>query len=429
MEKQKTNQMATGFLDGYRVLDLTDEKGHLCGKLLGDLGADVIKIEPPGGDPGRSKGPFYRDIPDPEKSLQWFFTGLNKRSITLNLGTADGGDLFRKLMTTADFVIESFEPGYMESLGLGYETLEKIKSDIVMTSITPFGQKGPYSHYKATDLVGVSMGGMVRLFGELEGPPVRISAPQFYYLGSTHGAMGTMVAHYHRELTGEGQKVDVSCQQAALLAGRISVETWDLIKARSQGAGPNMVVSRPSPPGPLYAPFVRQCKDGYVGAFFGGGAQAGLVKSSKALVDLANQEGFAMELKDFDWEAIDASVATQEEIDKRDKMLRPFLMTKTKAELIDEAIEKEILLIPVNTARDIAESPQLQAREYWQQVEHPELDDTLVYPGWPVKCSGAPPYRPQRRAPLIGEHNREVYGEELGISGEQLVLLKTAGVI
>ena len=419
---------ATAFLEGYRVLDLTDEKGHFCGKLLGDLGADVIKIEPPGGDPGRNRGPFYKDIPHPEKSLQWFFTALNKRSITLNLASTDGVALFEKLVSTADFVVESYEPGYMNSLGLGYEALERIKPSIVVTSITPFGQTGPYAHYKASDLVGVSMGGMARLFGELDGPPVRISAPQFYCLGSLHAAMGSMVAHYHRELTGQGQHVDVSCQQAVVLANRIAAETWDLLRVNSRGAGPNAVAPRPTPPGPLYVQIVRECKDGHVTVFFGG-AQAGMVKSSRELVALANREGIALDLKDFEWEKMDASTATQEEITKRNEMLNPYFAGKTKGELFGEAIEREILLIPVNTAADLAASPQLESREYWKKVEHPELVDEINYPGWPVKWTELPPYRPQRRAPLIGEHNREVYEEELGLSRDQLEMLKSGGVI
>ncbi len=417
------------FLGGYRVLDLTDEKGHLCGKLLGDLGADVIKIEPPGGDPGRNRGPFYKDSPHSEKSFQWFFTCLNKRGITLNLETADGREIFKRLVKTADFVIESYEPGYLDNLDLGYDEMEKIKPSLIMTSITPFGQTGPYANYKATDLVGVAMGGMVRLFGEIDGPPVRISAPQFYFLGSIHGAMGSMVAHYHRVITGEGQHVDVSCQQAVTLANRVSTETWNLAKINSRGVGPNTFVTRPTPPGPLYSPMIRECKDGHVAATLGGGAQAGFVKSSRALVAMANREGMALELKDFEWEKMDASTTTQDEITERNEILAPFFLTKTKAELFEEAMEKEILLIPVNTAKDIAESPQLQSRDYFKEVEHPELDDALLYPGWPVKWTEMPPYNPQRRAPTIGEHNREVFEEELGITREQLVLLKNSGVI
>ena len=126
-------------LEGMRVLDLTDETGLLCGKTLGDYGADVIKIERPGGDPARNIGPFYKDIPDPEKSLFWFATNTSKRGITLNIEVPDGQELFRRLAETADVVVESFEPGYMDCIGLGYEDLKKVKPDIVFTSITPFG--------------------------------------------------------------------------------------------------------------------------------------------------------------------------------------------------------------------------------------------------------------------------------------------------
>jgi benzylsuccinate CoA-transferase BbsE subunit len=423
------NEAIKSFLDGYRVLDLTDEKGHLCGKLLGDLGADVLKIEPPGGDPARNKGPFYKDVPIPEKSFQWFFTNLNKRGVTLNLETADGKEIFMKLVETADFVIESFTPGYMENLGLGYTAIEKINPSSIVTSITPFGQRGPYADYKTTDLAGVSMGGLVRLYGEFDGPPLRISSPQFHYLGSIHAAMGSMVAHYHRELTGEGQYVDVSCQQAVVLANRISIEPWDLLKINPRGTGPNSFVPRPTPPGPLSIPIVKKCKDGHVIVFILGGSQAGFVKSSKALVALANQEGLALELKDMEWDKLDASVVSQEEIYRTHEIIDAFLLTKTKAELLSEAILKEILLIPVNTTKDIAESSQLEHRKFWNYVYHPELEENLIYPGWPVKWTELPPYKPQFRAPLIGEHNREIYENELGFSPDQLIMLKTQGVI
>jgi crotonobetainyl-CoA:carnitine CoA-transferase CaiB-like acyl-CoA transferase len=144
---------------------------------------------------------------------------------------------------------------------------------------------------------------------------------------------------------------------------------------------------------------------------------------------MANKEGVALELRDFEWENMDSSTVTQEEVTYRNELISPFLLSKTKSELFDEALKQEILLIPVNTVEDIAESPQLRAREYWRQVEHPELDDTIVYPGWPVKWTEMPAYSPQRRAPLIGEHNREVYEGELGLSSAQMVLLKTQGVI
>jgi crotonobetainyl-CoA:carnitine CoA-transferase CaiB-like acyl-CoA transferase len=422
------SQEPTSFLEGYRVLDLTEETGHLCGKLLGDMGADVIKIEPPEGDAGRNNGPFYKDIPHPERSLNWFFTNLNKRGITLDVETFDGRELFKKLVTTAHFVIESFEPGYMDSLGLGYEELEKLNPGIVMTSITPFGQKGPYAQYKATDLVGVSMGGMTRIYGELDRPPNRISAPQFYFLGSIHGALGSMMAHYHRELTGEGQYVDVSCQQGVILSLMVSVEIWDLLKVNYRGMGPGFISPRPTPPGPLFAKIMCPCKDGHVLFSLGGGAQAGIVKSSTEFVKMANEDGYLTELKDLDWSTYDAASISQEERSQHDTLTEEYVKTKTKGDLFQAALEKEMLLIPCSDAKDVVESPQLAARDFWVKVGHPELDDELTYPGWPVKWTEMPPYSPQRRAPLIGEHNQEIYGE-LGLTNDQLVLMKTRGII
>ena len=419
----------TSFLGGYRVLDLTNEVGSLCGKLLGDIGAEVIKIEPPGGDASRNIGPFYKDIPHPEMSLYWFFAHMNKKGITLDIETADGQELFKSMVAGADFVIESFEPGYLHGLGLCYEELEKIRPDLVMTSITPFGQNGPYAHYKTTDLVGVSMAGMVRLYGEFDRQPNRISAPQFYFLGALHGAMGSMMAHYHRVMSGEGQHVDVSCQQGVVLSLMIASEIWDILKVNYRGMGPGFMSPRPTPPGPLYGRIMWPCKDGHVLHMSGGGAQAGMVKSSTELVKMANAEGYCQDLKDYDWSSYDSSQITQEQRNELDRSISEYLLTKTKAELLEAALKREILVVPASDARDVVESPQLVAREFWTSIEHPELGDTLTYPGWPVKWTELPAYRPQRRAPLIGEHNEEVYVKGLGLSREQMVLLKTRDVI
>jgi crotonobetainyl-CoA:carnitine CoA-transferase CaiB-like acyl-CoA transferase len=420
-------ETADSLLGGCRVLDLTDEKGLLCGKLLGELGADVIKIEPPGGDPARSIGPFYKDVPHPEKGLFWFFTNLNKRSITLNLETSDGKDIFRRLVRTADFVVESFEPGYMDGLGLGYPSLETINPRVVMTSITPFGQSGPHARYKATDLVGVSMGGMVYISGEMDRQPNRISAPQFYFVGGLHAATGSMVAHYHRELTGEGQHVDVSCQQAVVLSLMVVAEIWDMLKFNYRGMGPNYAGARPGA-GPLFSRVIYPCKDGHVFCLITGAAQAGMVASSKALAEMANREGLAQELKDYPWQTIDAATITQEELNNIVEPLRAFMETKTKAELFEEALERGILLAPITTVEDVWESPQLAARGFWQEVEHPELGETITYPGYPIKTSESL-QADWQRAPLIGEHNLEIYGEEMGLSNGQLDAFKSQGVI
>jgi crotonobetainyl-CoA:carnitine CoA-transferase CaiB-like acyl-CoA transferase len=160
--------------DGCRILDLSDEKGFLASKILGDFGADVIKIEKPGGDPARNIGPFYKGIEDPRKSLFWFATNTSKRGITLNIEASEGQEIFKELVKTADIIIESSKPGYMDSIGLGFAELKKTKPDIILASTTGFGQSGPYSQYETTDIIGTSMGGPARIPGALGTAPVRM---------------------------------------------------------------------------------------------------------------------------------------------------------------------------------------------------------------------------------------------------------------
>jgi crotonobetainyl-CoA:carnitine CoA-transferase CaiB-like acyl-CoA transferase len=415
-------------LEGIRVLDLTDEKGLLCGKVLGDFGADVIKIEKPGGDPARNIGPFYRDIPDPEKSLFWFATNTSKRGITLNIQVADGQELLRRLAQKADIVVESFVPGYMDCLGLGYGDLKALKPDIIFTSITPFGQTGPYAQYQATDLIGAAMGGMARILGDLGRPPVRMGAdPQSYFHAGLQGALGSMMAYYHRELAGVGQHVDVSMQDAVELTLMNAVEIFEILKANLVGLGQFFVSVRPKA-GLLFTRTVVPCQDGYVTLMFGGGAFAGVTASSKALVEWANTEGHCLELKDYDFTTYDAATVTQQESDAMNAPVARFLMTKTKAELYEQAVKRGIIMAPCASFEDVLRNAQLEARGYWETVEHPELGEAIKYPGAPLKMKETP-WKIGRRAPLIGEHNGEIYGHELGLSGEQLAVLKANGVI
>ncbi len=415
-------------LEGCRCLDLSNERGLLCGKVLAELGADVIKIEPPGGDPARNIGPFYKDIPDPEKSLYWFALNTNKRSITLNLETADGQNLFKRLVKTADLVIESFDSGYMASLGLGYPALEEINPSVVMTSITPFGQTGPHAQYKASDIVLSAMGGFMYLNGYPDQLPVRISAPQSSFAGGVHAAMATLIAYYHQQITGEGQHVDVSIQEAIIHLLSIAPGEWESTGINARRAGPGMFHARPTPPGPTIPRFHWPCQDGYISFILGGGVQKGMVSSTKALLEMMEKEGMAGWLKGYDPRNFDGSSIAQEERERMNEVFLNFFQTKTRRELYDTAIEKGIVLCPLNTIKDIVESPQLAAREYFIEVEHPELGDTITYPGASVKLSGASP-NPTRRAPLIGEHNQAIYEKELGLSKDQLTMLKQARVI
>lgn len=409
-------------LEGCRALDLTDEKGFLCGKILGDLGADVIKIEKPGGDPARNIGPFYKDTPHPEKSLFWFAYNNNKRGITLDIQTADGKELFKKLVETADFVIESFPPGYMDKLGLGYSTLKDINPRIIMTSISPFGQEGPYKDYKATDIVATALSGLMFLTGDADRAPVRVSFPQSYFHAGSDAAAGSLIAYYYRESSGEGQYVDVSMRESMVRCMLAARPAWDTNKIIVQRAGSFWKL--------LYGPTQRQhwrCKDGMVTFILMGGA--GPAQSYRNLIVWMDGEGFADDLlKGINWDEFDLATTTQEFLDAVQERLNKFFMAHTKNDLFEEAIKRKVMLYPVSTAREIRESPQLAARNYWKELEHPELNTSIAYPAY----SGVAlenPCQLRRRAPLVGEHNEEVYLKEVGLTREEIVILKQAGVI
>lgn len=412
-------------LGPYRVLDLTDEKGLLCGRILGDLGADVIQVEKPGGDPARSIGPFYYDDPHPEKSLFWFFQCMNKRSITLGIGTSEGREIFKQLVKTADFVIESFPPGYMSSLGLGYGDLEKINPRIIVVSITPFGQKGTYAQYKASDLTTWAMAGPMYLAGDPDRPPVRISFPQAFLHAAANAAVGALVAHYHREVSDEGQHIDVSAQEACSFIAMEAPAFWELLKVDIQRAGPGR--DAPLPKGRARIRFVYPCKDGYV--FYLAPSVALMARANRAWTDWLASEGMSTEhLKVMGWPDLDLAQLTPEGLDMMQDTIGNFMMNHTKAQLYEGALHRDIPLVPVASPRDVSENPQMRERGFWMEVEHPDLGVALTYPGVWAKVTEAP-LTGWRPAPLIGEHNEDVYGEELGFSKEKMVTLKQAGVI
>ena len=413
-------------LGPYRVLDLTDEIGYLCGKVLADLGADVIKIEPPRGDPGRRLGPFYHDIPHPEKSLYWFAFNMNKRGITLNIETADGKRIFEKLVQTADFVIESFpnktSVGYMDRLGLGYMALSEINPRIILTSISPFGQEGPYKDYRTSDIVAMAMGGYMYLCGDSDRPPVHISFPQAHLHACADAAVASMIAHYHRQVTGEGQHVDISIQQSIVPITLNNIAWWQLEGRNLQRAGPNRI-------GFSAGGSYREqwpCKDGFVSFSLRGGS--GGVRSNKGLIEWMNCEGMVDDfINSVDWDNFDMAKVDEDWLRRVGEPISRFFMAHTKAELYDEALKRRIILSPVASPKDVVESPQLEARDFWVLVEHPELGTAITYPGAFIKTSETS-WKVRRRAPLIGEHNQEVY-DELGISRKELVIMKQNGII
>ena len=193
-----------GALDGVRVLDAAGPMGVYCGKLLADLGADVIKVEPPGGDPMRSRGPFYHDEAHPEKSLYFYLFNTNKRSVTLDLESADGRSVFRRLVEGADILLETHPPGYLEALGLWFDALASVNPGLIMTSITPYGRTGPYRDYKSSDLVGSAMGGLTNMVGAPGERPAWTLSEIAYHHVNINASSATLIALYHKDLTGEG---------------------------------------------------------------------------------------------------------------------------------------------------------------------------------------------------------------------------------
>lgn len=412
----------SGLLGSFRVLDLTDETGFFTGKVLDDLGADVIKIEKPGGDSSRNAGPFYHNEPHPEKSLNWFAYNINKRGITLDVHTADGQQLFKRLAEKADFVIESSPVGYLDSLGLGYRQLSAINPRLVMTSVTPFGQTGPYKDFKASDVIAMAMGGFLYLTGSPDGPPARMSLPLAYVWAGAYGAAATMIAHYHRETTGKGQHVDVSMQACIALGLANAIPVYQMTGTIIKRSGA-FLVGRGSK---VKSRLLWPCRDGYIVFVVIGGLLGG--RSNRVVAKWIEEEGTASEfLRSMNWE-FDMASQTQDIQDRIENEFAGYFARHTKAELYDKAREAGIMLVPLAMVKDIMENPQLKARDYWMPVQHPELKDTITYPGAFIKASKTP-IAFQRRAPLIGEHNAEIYGPELGLSGEDIRMLKESGTI
>ena len=404
-------------------LDLTDEKGFICGEILSVLGAEIIKVEPPRGQRSRNIGPYWHDEADPEKSLYWFAYNRGKRGITLNLETADGQEIFKRLVKESDIVIESFLPGHMDSLGLGYEVLQKVNPKLVMTAISPFGQTGPYKDYKASDIVVMALGGRLFIEGDPDYPPANISLPQSYLMAGAQAAIATMIAYYHSELSGQGQYCDVSAQQsAAWYLGNI-IPLFELEQKVIKRAG----AFRVGLSGGVSQRQVWRCKDGFVSFIIIGGQAA---KGSRlSFVKWIKDEGMATEaFLNIDWDTYDMNALTQELIERIEKTIGEFFLTKTKAELHQKALEKNILLYPISAPNDLIDYHQLVARDYWTNIEHPELGAKITYPGSFFKSSVTSGVV-KRRAPLIGEHNSEIYRNRLGLSDEDIARLKGSEII
>ncbi len=426
--------MTESALDDIRVLDLAGETGVYGTKLLADLGADVIRIEPPDGDPMRSIGPFWHDERAADRSLSFFNLNTNKRSITLDFTKPEGRALFERLVAKADVVVETYEPGYLDSLGLGYAGLCAIRPDIILTSITGFGQTGPHAHYKWSDIVGVAMGGMMALAGDKEDPPNRPYGNQGYICAGIDGATGTMMALVHRDNTGEGQQIDVSMQEALSINMETAMMTYDMNQRIITRTGPRGMVPIDIPGIGIY-----EAKDGQVFSYLGtpGGAPW------TVMLDWMNREGLAEDLNDepylsmvqgLNLRFLTGLLLEPEKLTERIKTLAHmygvfarFCAHMNKWTLYEEAQKQRLMIGIVSTPEDLAKNPQLAARHWYQDVEHDHLGASVRYAGPPYRLSETP-WTLRRRPPLPGEHNVEVFGE-LGLGAADLQRLHAQGIV
>jgi len=394
-------------LSGLKVLDLTHFiAGPYCTKLMADLGAEVIKVERTGqGDGARALSPFFGDEPHPEKSGLFFYLNTNKKSITLNLKSETGVRLLKELARDADVVVENFEPRVMPYLGLSYEELKAINPSLVMTSISNFGQTGPYRDYKATGLTIMALGGPMAITGD-EDRPLKPGGSQAEYMAGLMGFSATLIALLWREETGLGQHVDLSIMEC--VSGNLEGATTEYPYL---GISRRRLMQRFTYGHPMG---LYPCKDGYVIIIPG----------------LGKMDSMAMLLGDpslVEHELFKSSRLRQQRAKEFDELfLLPYLREHTRREVFEQAQELRMPFGYVMGIDELLEDAHLQARGFFVKAEHPQMGE-VTYPGPPFRM-GEGPWK-AGRSPLLGEHNEEIYRQRLGYTREDLVQLREREII
>lgn len=389
-------------LSPYRVLDLTDHRGELAAMMLGDLGADVIRVELREGSDSRRQGPFHEAAPDSERSLQFFAFNRNKRSIVIDFTQAAGREEFLELVSTADFLIESSPDSLLEAAGINFETLRTAQPRIVHVQVTPYGADGPHADWPASDLTIASMGGPVSLQGVPDRSPVRVSVPQVWRHAGSEAAVAAMVAHRRMLTTGEAQFVDVSAQSAM---------TWTMLNGMGAAAIQGHDFERMGSIlqlGRMSCPLVFECVDGHVVIIPNG-------ELLQVLLDWLIDDGVAeASWQDEDWPSYELRVMTGGEVllnpDELIDAFRRFTALHPKRELFERGLELGATIAPVNTIADLVDFPQLKAREFWSETQHAD-GTTCATPGAFVR-STLGPIDVTRTAPRLDQHADEIRREE-----------------
>lgn len=386
------------------VLELGEGAGvGYCGRLLAGYGANVIKVETPGaGDGARYAGPFPNGVPHREKSGLFLYLNTGKKSITLDVNKATGQGLLRQLVPYVDIVLEAFPPGKLASFGLGFEQLEALKPGIIMTSVAPFGQTGPYKDFEATEIVVWALSGYMYLTGSQDREPLMGWGNQAYYQAGIQATLATLSALLLRDVTGQGQCIDVSVAESLAVHNGSSLQNTlyggSVAKRRGNKGGDN------------YPNTILPAADGHVQLHFGAG---GLSQIAKLMSE--------PRLADPKWDDYPIGHA-----DELDQLMLPWLRRRTKAQAVAEAQAAHVPFVEVLNPTEVMQDEQNQGRGYFVSSDHPYAG-RITYPGSPVRLAACP--WKNARAPLLGEHNRDIYVDKLGLSARDLTTLSAEGII
>jgi crotonobetainyl-CoA:carnitine CoA-transferase CaiB-like acyl-CoA transferase len=403
-------------LSGFTVLDLSDNLAYTCGRFLASLGADVIKVEPPGGDPARHMS--NSSLPK-KQSVQWQAKNVGKKSITLNLQDDSGMDLFRALVGKAHFVIESFTPGSLEARGLGYEQLSEINPFIILVSISPFGRSGPYSRYLGGELVASAMGGTLDTCGYPDDTPVLEALDACIFHANAAASLGAMIAHRERGKSRLGQHVDCSIQETASTRNTNNLTAYQFDQRKLQRSGNKIRF------GVANVRVIWELADGYcfhsmMTGKFGAPANA-------ALSNWMTEEGFENPMQEVDWELYDRSSLNADVRLEWESAMERFFKSKTKKQIATEGTKRGIRATIAQSPEDIRADDHLASREFLQPVSG-ITDKALQYPAYFMRLKNSP-YRLWPHLPRAGEHNEQVYGELLNLCREELAAYQAKGVL
>lgn len=406
-----------GPLAGLRVIELAGPRTQFAGKLLADMGGDVIAVEPPGGSAARRIGPFADDRPDPNRSLFFWNDNTSKRGVTANLDHPEGRALFARLAERADVVIEAAAPGRLDALGCGYAAFAEPRPELVWAAITPFGGTGPYRDLEMTDLTSMAFGGIMASCGydDVPGaPPIRPDGMHSLHIAGVYAAIGAMVALLERDDSGIGQYIDLSIHEACAGTTEGAFPNWEYFRRPVIRQTGRHAAARPTPP------WQFRCADGTDINMIGSGLPRN-PRTWKPLVRWMAEHGKAGDLTDPRYDV----VMTENPYQRGDafahiaRLIGEFVQALPVEEVYRGGQALHLPWGPVRSPDENVDDPHWHDRGFFVEVEHPELGRSFTYPGLPYLFNGTPG-RLRRRAPLLGEHSYEVYVQELGLSVEEL---------